>query len=273
MYYNSNKKNNDYYSSYRQEIKELEAYDREEKIEKIIKFILFLLGVILFLLASFYIYRYFYPTNSTAPTTYIGKKTEKQETPPKIVISESELPISPQLVELSEVTTQNITQETNTISPKDIALIVQIIMSQLNNREELPLEEQLKNVERKKFVTKNIKESNHYNKVILPNDENNIDASEIQNPKLVELTKNINNLLNDQGSKVESNYKQAISKEIVDRTNEMRVIIVKPGDTLSSIAKRAYGDYDAYPKIFSANPEIIKNPDQIFVGQRLRIPS
>ncbi len=91
MYYNSNKKNNDYYNSYKQNIKELEAYNREEKIEKIVKFILFLLGVILFLLASFYLYRYFYPIKSTAPTTYISKKTEKKETPPKIVISESEL--------------------------------------------------------------------------------------------------------------------------------------------------------------------------------------
>lgn len=270
-------------------MKELEAYNREEKREKIIKFILFLLGVILFLLASFYLYRYFYPTKSTVPTTYIGKKTEKKETPHKIVISESELPISPQLLEISiqkrennakehlkpskKIITQKIKQETNTISQKDITLIVQIIMSQLNNRQEVPLEEQLENVERKKFVTKNIKDTNHYNKVILPNEENNIDTSEVQNPKLVELTQNINRLLNEQDNRVESNYKQAISKEIVYRTNEMRVIIVKPGDTLSRIAKRAYGDYDAYPKIFSANPEIIKNPDQIFAGQRLRIPS
>ena len=53
----------------------------------------------------------------------------------------------------------------------------------------------------------------------------------------------------------------------------MCVIVVKKGDTLSRIAKRAYGDYNAYPKIFSANPEIIKNPDQIYEGMRFRIPS
>ncbi|MCH9741269.1 MAG: LysM peptidoglycan-binding domain-containing protein [Epsilonproteobacteria bacterium] len=67
-------------------------------------------------------------------------------------------------------------------------------------------------------------------------------------------------------------YTQSISEEIEVRSNEMRIIIVKRGDTLSNIAKRAYGDYDAYPKIFAANPEVIQNPDQIFVGQRLRIP-
>ncbi|RUM69524.1 MAG: hypothetical protein DSZ07_04455 [Sulfurovum sp.] len=53
----------------------------------------------------------------------------------------------------------------------------------------------------------------------------------------------------------------------------MRIIIVKKGDTLSKIAKKAYGSIDAYPKIFMANPEIIKNPNEIFVGQRLRIPT
>jgi len=52
----------------------------------------------------------------------------------------------------------------------------------------------------------------------------------------------------------------------------MRIIMVKDGDSLSKIAKRAYGSYDSYIKIFEANPEIIKNPNEIFVGQRLRIP-
>ena len=70
-----------------------------------------------------------------------------------------------------------------------------------------------------------------------------------------------------------SSYTQEIKKEISFRENEMRIIIVQQGDTLSRIAKKAYGDYDDYPKIFAANPEIIKNPNQIFVGQRLRIPS
>jgi nucleoid-associated protein YgaU len=70
-----------------------------------------------------------------------------------------------------------------------------------------------------------------------------------------------------------SNYTQSIKKEVLFRTNEMRVIIVQRGDTLSRIAKKAYGDYDDYPRIFAANPEIIKNPNQIFVGQRLRIPA
>jgi nucleoid-associated protein YgaU len=47
---------------------------------------------------------------------------------------------------------------------------------------------------------------------------------------------------------------------------------VKPGDTLSKIAKAFYGDPSLYPKIFEANKDSLKNPDLIKVGQKLRIP-
>lgn len=44
------------------------------------------------------------------------------------------------------------------------------------------------------------------------------------------------------------------------------------GDTLSKIAKQYYGDANAYPKIFEANREVIKDPNLIYVGQKIRIP-
>jgi nucleoid-associated protein YgaU len=44
------------------------------------------------------------------------------------------------------------------------------------------------------------------------------------------------------------------------------------GDTLSKIAKQFYGDANAYNRIFEANREVIKDPDEIFVGQKIRIP-
>lgn len=47
--------------------------------------------------------------------------------------------------------------------------------------------------------------------------------------------------------------------------------IVK-GDTLSALAKKHYGDASQYPRIFEANREVIKDPDLIFVGQKIRIP-
>jgi len=49
--------------------------------------------------------------------------------------------------------------------------------------------------------------------------------------------------------------------------------IIKPGDTLSKIAKEYYGDAKQYPVIFEANREVIKNADLIFPGQKIRIPA
>ena len=48
--------------------------------------------------------------------------------------------------------------------------------------------------------------------------------------------------------------------------------VIQEGDTLSAIAKRYYGKANDYPRIFEANREVIKNPDLIFPGQKIRIP-
>lgn len=48
--------------------------------------------------------------------------------------------------------------------------------------------------------------------------------------------------------------------------------VIKKGDTLSAIAKQYYGKANDYPRIFEANREVIKDPDLIFPGQKIRIP-
>jgi len=47
---------------------------------------------------------------------------------------------------------------------------------------------------------------------------------------------------------------------------------VQPGDTLSAIAKRVYGDAGQYMKIFNANKDKLTDPDKIKAGQELVIP-
>lgn len=47
---------------------------------------------------------------------------------------------------------------------------------------------------------------------------------------------------------------------------------VQPGETLSKIAQKYYGDASLYPQIFEANKDILKDPNLIKVGQKLRIP-
>ncbi len=52
-----------------------------------------------------------------------------------------------------------------------------------------------------------------------------------------------------------------------------KMIAVKKGDTLSKIAKEQLGNANRYQEIFEANRPMLKDPDEIFPGQILRIPS
>ncbi len=65
---------------------------------------------------------------------------------------------------------------------------------------------------------------------------------------------------------------ESLNNEATVRKNEMRTIVVISGDTLSSIAKRAYGDGNLFHKIYRANPVIMNNPNRIYPGQILRVP-
>lgn len=56
------------------------------------------------------------------------------------------------------------------------------------------------------------------------------------------------------------------------QTAKVEFYTIQKGDTLSAIAKRFYGKANDYPRIFDANREVIKNPDLIFPGQKIRIP-
>jgi nucleoid-associated protein YgaU len=51
-----------------------------------------------------------------------------------------------------------------------------------------------------------------------------------------------------------------------------KIYEVKSGDSLSKIAKNEYGDANAWKKIFEANTDILKDPNKIYPGQKLKIP-
>ncbi len=51
-----------------------------------------------------------------------------------------------------------------------------------------------------------------------------------------------------------------------------RIYEVAPGDNLSKIAKKFYGDANKFKKIFEANKDQLSDPDKIKVGQKLKIP-
>jgi hypothetical protein len=51
-----------------------------------------------------------------------------------------------------------------------------------------------------------------------------------------------------------------------------RIHVVASGDTLSKIARDNYGDSSLFTRIVRANPLVISDPNQIFVGQQLKVP-
>jgi len=275
MYYNSNKNNNDYYTSYKQDMQDIEAYKKEGSVQKLLKLTSIILGLILFILGGMYLYKYFNPNiESSTKLGSLQQDTKPHKVLAPLVIREDELPKSIQIEELEKhslatANTKTTPYNGSNISHKDIALIVQIIMSQMNTKKEMPLEEQLATAEKKVFRKHSLKESNHYNKVVIKENKEEIDSD---NEELLKLSNSMNAILKETSANAKSTYLKSIDKEIAERKNAMRVIIVKQGDSLSKIAKKAYGSYDDYTKIFAANPEIIKNPNQIYVGQRLRIP-
>lgn len=48
---------------------------------------------------------------------------------------------------------------------------------------------------------------------------------------------------------------------------------IKAGDTLSGLARYYYGNMNVYKLIYGLNKDTIKNPNLIYVGQTIILPS
>jgi len=183
------------------------------------------------------------------------------------------------------------------MSPDEVASIVAAVMQQMNQekgsdtaksapeaeKKDLELMDKLSDTEVdsvsadliKELEGVNINENTHidnskkqvdvYNKVNVQN----VSGSDA----LSQLSDEINSVISEGvGENKAANYTANITKEVATRKNEMRIIIVKKGDTLGKLAKRAYGNVMEYKKIYRANPEITR-PDRIYIGQKIRIPN
>lgn len=58
----------------------------------------------------------------------------------------------------------------------------------------------------------------------------------------------------------------------VEEPPEPTFYTVQSGDSLSKIAKQVYGDAMKWKALFEANREVIKDPDLIYPGQKIRVP-
>ena len=68
-------------------------------------------------------------------------------------------------------------------------------------------------------------------------------------------------------------WKTEVKADIrVENTDVYGVWEVQSGDSLSKIAKVVYGNVSKYMPIFEANKDILKDPNVIHPGQKLKIP-
>ncbi len=55
------------------------------------------------------------------------------------------------------------------------------------------------------------------------------------------------------------------------KKQKVEIYEIQEGDTLWAIAQKFYGNGNKYKKIFEDNKEVIKDPDKIYPGQKIRI--
>lgn len=61
-------------------------------------------------------------------------------------------------------------------------------------------------------------------------------------------------------------------EETTTTTTSGQTYIVQPGDTLSKISQRYYGNTGDWVKIYDANRDVLSSPESLRVGQEIRIP-
>jgi nucleoid-associated protein YgaU len=64
----------------------------------------------------------------------------------------------------------------------------------------------------------------------------------------------------------------AEAKTAPAQTSKGEEYTVVGGDTLSRLAGKYYGDALKWPKIYEANKQSVKNPNYIYIGQKIMIP-
>ena len=74
--------------------------------------------------------------------------------------------------------------------------------------------------------------------------------------------------------KTYSSWNSEVGADIrVEKTDVYGMYTVKPGDTLSKMAKGHLGDAKRYMEIFNLNKDVLTNPDLIKVGQIIKLPN
>jgi len=294
----------EYNNYYKQEVEGSEIGNPDEESGLMRKLII-LLVLLALAIAGYFGYKAMNNSSTNDIDTSLKVSAESslpqsvQEEPEEniAVIEEStkEEPIkSVQSTITSEVTKAVETQ--GEMSPEEVASIVAAVMKQMHQEKRLDtstqsvavkqdnalidelsnsdvdsvsadLIKELENIDMNEHtkIDNSAKQIDVYNKVNVQN-TSGIDT-------LSQLSDKINSVMQESISNDKvTNYTESLKSEVNVRKNEMRIIVVRQGDTLGKIAKRAYGNVMDYKRIYRANPELTR-PDRIYIGQKLRIPN
>jgi nucleoid-associated protein YgaU len=294
----------EYNSYYEQETRGAEILGKKDNDGDKKNILLILLLILLMAIGGYFGWKSMSSPDTTAP-----KAEDKKQ---KVIETESREIESVEKPNEKEIVRKEVEAVTNSskMNPEDIANIVQMVMQKMNkeNRKETqkdsPIMEQsggedknreqnqesklinsLKDTEvdllssegaidgisksdSNKKATVSDKKTDTYNKVIISKDKQGA------TDELSRLSNELSNVIDAEGAikSDSSEYTDVVKKEVRERKKEMRYIIVKKGDTLGKIAKRVYGNVMDYKKIYEANPDILRRPDRIYIGQKLRVP-
>ncbi len=104
-------------------------------------------------------------------------------------------------------------------------------------------------------------------------DDEGVAESYVANQQ-AELRNEMNQVMSEIIMKNKSNYESAISQELDDKNKGIkgRTVVVKKGDTLSSLAEKYYGNSMAFHKIIENNKDTIEKSSTLHVGQKINIP-
>ena len=230
--------------------------------------------------------------------THIAKST------PKVEVATKEAPKEKTVQnQVSNKVQQAMASSKAKISPEEVATIVAAVMKQMNqekgtsSKAETPavtkqdkelmnklsssevdsvsadLENALENLNLNEdtHIDNTKKQVDVYNKVTVQNSKGTDSLSQLSAQISNEIEDATVSSTTTTTNKEDKEYSTEIKKEVVSRKKEMRIIVVKKGDTLGKLAKRAYGNVMEYKRIYKANPEITR-PDRIYIGQKIRIP-
>lgn len=98
----------------------------------------------------------------------------------------------------------------------------------------------------------------------------------ISNPDLIYTNKKLQiPVINNSAKEFMTKYKGALAKareDIQDKKNKFAMIKINKGDSLSKLAQKHLGSKTKWKSLWSMNKDLLKNQNQLQVGELIRIP-